>query len=204
VLSSRKAIEKTLQTAVNGTFEEFKSNLSMTLSKALETVSSIKNQTISESLKKVEGIRRKKETLNRQILGSADVIARNKNLELVEENVNKVLKTAINNLSKSIPPSSDYEKILTKLLNECIEIMGINEMEIQGNKRDLDLLKKVINKNSKSHPGIKFNKKPIECVGGLKASSLDNSIMYDNTFEGRLERLKPMLRREVSNLFMEV
>jgi V/A-type H+-transporting ATPase subunit E len=43
-----------------------------------------------------------------------------------------------------------------------------------------------------------LEEKSIDTIGGVVITSLDGSVRFDNTFEARLERMRPSLRMEVS------
>ena len=164
----------------------------------------MKKGTAAEVKKIIENGEKQAEILKKQIIGNTEVSARNKSLELVEINASKTFEATMKKLVESPPPNAIYEKILTNFLDESIELMGVKEFVVQGNTRDQPLLRKVASKISQKGFKISVRKEPIMCIGGLKAVTPDGFIMYDNTFEGRLERFKPLLRRDLSRLFLEM
>jgi V/A-type H+-transporting ATPase subunit E len=44
---------------------------------------------------------------------------------------------------------------------------------------------------------VRLAEEPIECVGGIRVRSSDNRIRVDNTFEGRLERLRSRIQQVI-------
>jgi V/A-type H+-transporting ATPase subunit E len=40
----------------------------------------------------------------------------------------------------------------------------------------------------------------IETIGGIVLSNADGTVKFDNTFESRLERMRPALRKEVAGI----
>ena len=70
---------------------------------------------------------------------------------------------------------------------------------IECNKNDFDLVKKAItdvsNDNTKSK--IKLSDQPINAIGGIRVRSADGSITYDNTLDSRIERFKPLIRKDI-------
>ena len=88
------------------------------------------------------------------------------------------------------------------MMGECAGAIGGAEIVIFGRAEDRDVLEKAAEVAS-GRFGVKItvDPKPISCSGGVRAMSPDGSVLYDNTFEARLDRLRPILRREVASLF---
>jgi V/A-type H+-transporting ATPase subunit E len=65
----------------------------------------------------------------------------------------------------------------------------------------MHILKELVDEISMS-TGLKVyvSDEPIDCIAGLKVSSLDGKVVFDNTVEGRLGRLRPLLRREIAKI----
>jgi V/A-type H+-transporting ATPase subunit E len=49
--------------------------------------------------------------------------------------------------------------------------------------------------------GAEFSSETIECLGGIKAKSKDGAMTFDNTIDARIERLKPLIRKEIAAKF---
>jgi V/A-type H+-transporting ATPase subunit E len=47
---------------------------------------------------------------------------------------------------------------------------------------------------------LAFDDEPVDTIGGVVLTAADGSIKFDNTFEARLERMRPNLRKEVAGL----
>jgi V/A-type H+-transporting ATPase subunit E len=45
-----------------------------------------------------------------------------------------------------------------------------------------------------------MSKKPIDISGGIRARSGDGTMTLDNSMESRIERLKPLIRKEIVQL----
>ncbi len=51
------------------------------------------------------------------------------------------------------------------------------------------------------YPGSELSQETIECLGGVKVKSKDGSMTFDNTVDARIERLKPLIRKEIATQF---
>ena len=85
------------------------------------------------------------------------------------------------------------------MLKESISAIGSNEVIVECNKRDTDLVKRSISGLSKEN--IKaiavLSEKTINVIGGIRMRSADGSMTYDNTLDSRIERLKPLIRKNI-------
>jgi V/A-type H+-transporting ATPase subunit E len=148
---------------------------------------------------------RQAEALRRQIIGGSEMTARNRSLQIIEENLNTAFASAIQKLEASTK-SQEYEKLVKKMVAEGIEQVGGNDFVVTGNSRDQELLQRVIDQISKERKGVKLQRgssRLTNSIGGVTISSGDGYVTFDNTYEARLERLKPALRKQIARLFME-
>ena len=49
--------------------------------------------------------------------------------------------------------------------------------------------------------GSKLSSDTIDCIGGIIAKSKDGTMKFDNTLDARIERLKPLIRKEIASTF---
>ncbi len=87
----------------------------------------------------------------------------------------------------------DYPVIIKKLSLEALEALGGEKFRIHVDKRDEQLIKKLI--VELNLPGEIIA--DLTCAGGLVASNLDETIKISNTFESRLERAKEQAKLEI-------
>jgi V/A-type H+/Na+-transporting ATPase subunit E len=61
------------------------------------------------------------------------------------------------------------------------------------------LVKKSISGLSKDNIKAKvvLSEKSIDVIGGIRMRSSDGSMTYDNTLDSRIERLKPLIRKNI-------
>ena len=145
----------------------------------------------------------KQKTSKDRLLDQVDC-ARNKQLILIETTVNQVFQEAKTNLSESYKEES-YYVLLTKMIEESVAGIGSNDVVIECNKNDFSRVKNIISDLSKSNGvRIKLSDQPLNNIGGIRIISSDGSMSYDNTLESRIERLKPLIRKNIVQLLKGV
>jgi vacuolar-type H+-ATPase subunit E/Vma4 len=199
-MATRDSVEKTVKKVVDDTLAELTQDVTKAFEQSGEILSVYERDTFVEFNKILKVGEIQCETLRRQIVGGAEIEVRNKSLQMVEDAVNNVFSKALQRLSNSHSRSS--EVVLKRLLLESIEALSGGKIVITGRKEDLGTLRKVAKEvEREKNMLIEVDQKPITCLGGLQARSADGSVLYDNTFEARLERIKSTLRKEVAVLF---
>lgn len=189
------ATEETLQ-KVAGEFEgELLSLLEEGREQSVSFVQSSKKQTSEEVSKILEASVKQAEALKRQIIGTAELEARNSQLRVLEEAVEQVFSGAVSQIPKL--ESKRYQASLKQLLEEAIDVIGPNAL-VSTNSADAKevfaIAKGIEGEKARLTPGDKR----LETIGGVVLTTPDKSIRFDNTFEARLERLRPTLRKEVA------
>ena len=126
--------------------------------------------------------------IEKQIIGSADIEARNKQLMILEEAVDKVFSKALEQIT-----NADHSDLIPTLLKESTQILGTNEIIISTNNKDKDIVQSTLSQ----FPGSELSSETIDCLGGIIAKSKDGTMTFDNTINARIERLKPLIRKEI-------
>jgi V/A-type H+-transporting ATPase subunit E len=62
-------------------------------------------------------------------------------------------------------------------------------------------VKKVASELQGKKVKISVSDEAIEALGGVKVKSKDGSVVYDNTLDSRIERLKPIIRKDIALMF---
>jgi V/A-type H+-transporting ATPase subunit E len=86
------------------------------------------------------------------------------------------------------------------MLEDSVSAIGSDEVIIECNKNDFDLVKKAITDLSNDNNTkfkVKLSDQPINAIGGIRVRSADGSITYDNTLDSRIERFKPLIRKDI-------
>ncbi|MGI0047906.1 MAG: V-type ATP synthase subunit E family protein, partial [Nitrososphaera sp.] len=62
--------------------------------------------------------------------------------------------------------------------------------------------KKIIADVQEKNPRIKINlsNDHIDVLGGIRVKSADGTMTYDNTIDSRIERLKPLIRKNIAQM----
>jgi V/A-type H+-transporting ATPase subunit E len=195
-LTSDPKLERTVDKILNQTEVEILTSLKNSFDESIETLSKSQSSLEQEYDKTVDEGRKESEKIEKQIVGSSDLESRNKQLLLVEESVEKVFDKAIEKI-KSTNRNDDYSKLITTLLNEATEALGTTEVMIYTNSKDQDVVKQTLSKYS----GAELSSETIDCLGGVEIKSKDGSMAFNNTIDARIERLKPLIRKEIASKF---
>lgn len=134
-----------------------------------------------------------------RIISTAEIQAKNMAIAAVEEEISKTFDMVMDRLEKMASEDS-FEDELKRLLDEAVELVG-RDMVVSSNEKGLELLRKILSK-SRYGVEVRLSEKPIKTVGGLEARSADGQIIFDNTLEARLERIKPQLRNELARMIL--
>lgn len=92
-----------------------------------------------------------------------------------------------------------YREHLIGLLREGAREMGTGAIVVRGNLEDRQALTAVIEQLKPELPDheLALGERPIETLAGVLLTSHDGRIRVDNTFEGRLARLRPQIQRVI-------
>ncbi|HXQ92982.1 MAG TPA: V-type ATP synthase subunit E family protein [Nitrososphaerales archaeon] len=195
-------IDYTVKKVSDEALNEMVQSVAESKNAALEVVTRKMTEAQAEAVRISEQQRRQAEALKRQIIGSAEMTSRNRTLEIIEENLNAAFSQALDKL-RSSTSGADYVRIVKSLVLEGIEEVGGNDFVISANTHDQQVLQQVIDAVS-AEKGVKISRSASRLsnsVGGVVVSSEDGFVTFDNSYEARLERLKPELRKKIAQLF---
>ena len=195
-----KAAADTLE-KVSGEFEaEVIADLEAGRKEALAKVESVRKETEEAVAKILEAGSKQSESVKRQIVGAAELEARNALLKSLERAVNGAFDQAVEEISSS--PGASYEKAIGRLIQEGLDVIG-PRAKVQCSPRDRKAVAAAITTLG-SRAKLTVDEEPIESVGGVVLSTPDGSVWFDNTFEARLVSLRPALRKAVADLLTGV
>ena len=195
-MTSSPALEKTVDKILNQSENELLLSLNQSLDDSKNTLSnslSLLEQEYDRIL--VDG-KKEADKLQKQITGSATLEARNKQLLLVEDSVEKVFAKAIEQLNDLVR-NEDYTKLVTQLLDESVKGLGTSDVVIECNSKDKSVVQSILSKFS----GATLSPNTVDCLGGIIVKSKDGSMTLDNTIDARIERLKPLIRKDIAIRF---
>lgn len=196
MLASNSSLEQAIDKIIDKTENEILSDL--------ENASSESKQTLDDSLPKLEQEydkiisdgKKEADKIEKQIIGSSDIEARNKQLMLLEEAVDKVFSKALEQIANT-DRSGDYANLIKSLIQESTQILGTNEITVFTNAKDKDVVKSALEQFS----GAELSSDTIDCLGGVTVKSKDGTMTFENTIDARIERLKPLIRKEIASKF---
>jgi len=170
----------------------------------LKNSDSTSKQTLDDSLSKLEleydriisNGKKEADKIEKQITGSSDIEARNKQLTTIEESIDKVFKKALEEIS-NVDRSGDYSNLIKSLLDESTKILGTTDVVVFTNSKDKDTVQSALSQYS----GAELSSETIECLGGVKVKSKDGAMTFDNTLDAKIERLKPLIRKDIATQF---
>jgi V/A-type H+-transporting ATPase subunit E len=195
--ASAAATKNSLEKVAEEFYKEVTAELEEGRAQALESLEGVGRETSEAVAKIIEAGNKQAESLTRQITGSAELRSRNLQLRAIEEAVGEVFELAMAKVAKASP--AEYEKAITHLLTEGVEFIG-PEARVGCGAKDKKVVSAVIKKLNHGSTKLTLDDEDVRTIGGLVLTSSDGTVRFDNTFEARLERLRPMLRREVAGL----
>ena len=195
-MGSDSALEQTVEKIIHNTEEQILSNLKETLKSSQDALSSSHVSLEQEYDRILSEGKKEAEKLEKQIIGNADLDSRNKQLVLIEESIEKVFDKAIKKIQDA-DRNNDYSKLISSMLEESIRIIGTPNIIIQTNSKDKSVVQSLLSK----FPSATLSNDVIDCLGGIRVQSKDGTMKFDNTIDARLERLKPLIRKDIASKF---
>ena len=195
-MTSSPALEKTVDKILNQSENELLLSLNQSLDDSKNTLSNSLSTLEQEYDRILADGKKEADKLQKQITGSATLEARNKQLLLVEDSVEKVFAKAIEQLNDLVR-NEDYTKLVTQLLDESVKGLGTSDVNIECNSKDKSVVQSILSKFS----GATLSPNTVDCLGGIIVKSKDGSMTLDNTIDARIERLKPLIRKDIAIRF---
>jgi V/A-type H+-transporting ATPase subunit E len=195
-LSSNSGLESTIDQVLERNSSEFSQSLKNSLTDAQKILSDSLPMLEEEYEKIISDGKKEADKIEKQIVGSADLQARNKSLIIVQESADKVLEKAKEKIS-NMDRNSEYSTLITKLLTEATSALNTSDIIVFTNSKDKDVVQSAVSNIS----GAELSNDAIDCMGGVKVTSKDGSMSFDNTIDARIELLKPLIRKEIAAQF---
>lgn len=195
-MGSNSALEHTIDKILTQTEKSILSNIQLALSESQKTLDNAIPKLEQEYEKVISDGKKEADKIEKQIIGSSDLEARNKQLLALEEAIDKVFTKAIDQIS-NMARSGDYSNLIKTLLDESTEILGTTKVIIYTNSKDKNVVQDVLSK----YPGAEISPETINCLGGITVKSKDGAMKFDNTLDARIQRMKPLIRKEIATKF---
>jgi len=189
-----KAAADTLE-KVSGEFEsEAMADLEAGRKETIKRIESVRKEATEAVTKILETSMKQAESVKRQIIGAAELETRNAQLKALERGVGEAFDLAAKQISAA--SGAAHEKAIVGLIQEGLDVLGKHAV-VQCAAKDKKVVAAAI---KKLDPKVKvtLDDDPIETIGGVVLTTTDGSVRFDNTFEARLERMRPTLRKDVA------
>lgn len=195
-MASDQKLENTIDKILNQAQDEISSSLKKSYDESLETLLKNESHLEQEYDRILDEGKKEAEKIEKQIIGSSDLESRNKQILLIEESIQKVFEKAIEKISSS-NRDDNYAKLMTSLIEESTNALGTSDVIIYTNSKDKQVVQPLLSKFS----GAEIANDSINCLGGVEVKSKDGSMTFNNTIDARIERMKPLIRKEIAKNF---
>jgi len=195
-LTSNSALESTIDKILKNTEKNILSNIKSALDNSQQNLDDSISKLETEYDKIISDGKKEADKIEKQITGSSDIEARNKQLMILEESVNKVFSKALDQIANT-DRNADYSNLIKYLLDESTKILGTTQVIVYTNSKDKDIVQSILSQ----FPDAVLSSEQIDCFGGVIVKSNDGAMTFDNTLDARIERLKPLIRKEIASKF---
>jgi V/A-type H+/Na+-transporting ATPase subunit E len=200
-MSSSSSLERTINKVISQAEADFITQIDSSFQESLKNLAASRTKLDAEYNRILEGARKQGDNLKRQIVGSSRLSARNRQLVLIESAVNDTFEKAKTILASSNKENS-YRLLMRKILKDSVMMIDSDQVIVECNKNDIELVKEAISDsfNDNNKIKIKISDHPLNAIGGIRLTSADGSMTFDNTLDSRIERLKPLIRKNIAQM----
>ena len=202
-MSSPRPLERTIDQVISKKESELLSQLNYSYLESINNLELSKSQLELEYANIISNAEKKADILKRQVIGSSKLSSRNKELVLLEEAVNDVFAQAKEKFLLH-RDESIYKNLLIKMLDESIPNIATSGIVLECLEKDTDFFKQQIGGiSAKYNKKIKLHSNLKNFMGGFRIKSNDGTITLNNTIDSRIERLKPLIRKNIAHILRE-
>ena len=173
-------------------------------------------QIVEDAKRKVEEIRKrkldekKKELENKMAVMTAFAkLEGRKEYLLAKKNIlEEVFKRFEERVTEAVKNQDINSKLLKKMLNEALENLDGEEFIVHSNRRDMDLLKKILREVEKEisknrNIKLRLSQEPVDIKGGVIVERADGRQIFNNALEAKLIRVRQEFESEVYRMLFE-
>lgn len=175
---------------------ELLASLEKSRDESIETLTKSQPSLEQEYDRIIDEGKKEAEKIEKQIIGSSDLESRNKQLTLIQEYIEKAFEKALKKI-ESTPQDDNYSTLISKLIDEAAKALGTTDIVVHTNSKDKQIVQSVLSKFS----GAELSSETVDCLGGIIVKSKDGTMTYDNTIDARIDRMKPLIRKEIASRF---
>ena len=203
-MNSPTPLERTIEQVLSKKESELLDHLNNSYLESINNLESSKSQLNTEYMNIISNAEKKADTITKQVIGSSKLSTRNKELVLLEQAVNDIFTKAEEKLMVQTSNDSNYKNLLLKMLDESIPNISTAGVVIECLEKDSEFFKQQIELlSTKYHKKIKLTTNLKNIIGGFRLKSTDGTITLDNTINSRIERIKPLIRKNIANILRE-
>ncbi len=195
-MTSDSKLESTIDKILRQTEIENLSSLKKSFEESLEILTKSQSSLDEDYDRIIDEGKKEAEKIEKQIIGSSDLESRNKEILLVEDSIKKVFEKAIEKISSSTH-DDNYPKLIESLLEESINALGTSDVTVSTNSKDKEIVQGLLSKFS----GAELSSDFIDCLGGVEVKSKDGSMTFTNTIDSKIDRMKPLIRKDIASKF---
>jgi len=195
-LTSDPKLEQTIDKILNQAEAELLLSIKNSLEESQQTLTNSQTTLDQEYDRIISDGKKEADKLEKQIVGSSDLESRNKQLVIIDDSIEQVFDKAIEKI-KNVERNGDYSKLINTLIDDSAKVLGTSDVVVYTNSKDKNIVKKALSK----FPGAKLSSETIDCIGGIQMRSRDGTMTFINTIDARLERMKPLIRKEIASKF---
>ena len=195
-MGSNSQLEQAIDKILLKTTDRILSGLDDSCSEAIHTIDDSLSILEQEYDKLITDGKKEADKIKKQIIGSSDLGARNEQLISLEQAVDDVFEKALEKITNTAR-SGNYENLIKTMIEESTNILGTTEVILSTNSKDRGAVQLQLAQFS----GAILSDDVIDCIGGVVAMSKDGTMKFDNTIDARIERLKPLIRKEIASMF---
>ena len=202
-MSSPRPLERTIDQVITKKESELLTRLNDSYLESLNNLELSKSQLELEYANIISNAEKKAETFKRQVIGSSKLSSRNKELILLEQAVNDVFAKAKEKFLLHTDESI-YKNLLIEMLDESIPNIATTGIVIECLEKDADFFKQQMEGiSAKYNKKIRIQSNLKNFMGGFRIRSTDGTITLNNTIDSRIERLKPLIRKNIAHILRE-
>lgn len=200
-MSSNSALERTISKVLSQKEAELIAKIDSAYQESLNNLEASRGKLEAERTRIIESAKKQAENLKRQIIGSGRLQSRNQELLTIETAVNNAFEEARKRLANSSGKES-YRALMSSIIEESVSSVGSGEVVIECNKNDAELVRKILSDLQRKNPSVqaRVSDQHIDVLGGIRVKSADGTMTFDNTLESRIERLKPLIRKNIAQM----
>ncbi len=189
-------LENTINKILDQTEKTIISDVESALHDSITTLENSVPKLEQEFDKIISDGKKEADKIEKQIVGSADLEARNKQLMALEDAVTKVFEKSLEEI-KNADRSGEYVNLIKSLLDDATKVLGTTNVVVHTNSKDKDVVSSALSQ----FPGAELSSELVDCLGGVIVKSKDGAMTFDNSIDARIDRLKPLIRKEIASKF---